>query len=131
LAALFFRLWLNRRYWDGASTLINGYEGVVGFIAEAANVIGEGFRKDPKIDLHGGVESACDIRLYGYEFSYADSRAKAHIVHGGGYTHPLRMPISRYRRRNIHPIEELPSHEVAQSIGMVGENHLGKHGKGV
>jgi len=76
-------------------------------------------------DFQRRVERSIDRRFQRHHFPDQNGMVKVQLVDGGRYTYPVGMAGCRNCSRNIDHVHQPSTKEIAQTIGIVGQHHLG------
>ena len=85
----------------------------------AAEVV---FHVHPHEHLHGTVERAGNLRVNGHDVAQLDGLLEGDVVDRSGDTYAAAAAVGADGGRNVHPIQQVASHQVPQRIGVVGHD---------
>jgi hypothetical protein len=111
---------------------VGGYgdEGEVGTGDVAEALLADVFDHDADTDFHGGVEGAVYAGFEDEEFADADGGEEVEVIHGGGDGDGAGVAAGGHGADEIDILHEASAEEVAEGVGVGGEDDLGALGLG-
>ena len=111
--------------------VIQPYESEVSMIAAAGIATFDIIGKYLDVDFYGGTESTGDAGLQGHHIAHADGLLEGDVVHRSGNHMGFAVFAGTNAAGDIHPTQQVASHEVAHGVGVVGHHHFGHDGLGL
>ena len=83
------------------------------------------FHPDLDADFHGSFEGAIDGGFEDEQVADVDGRNEVDVFHGGGDDVGAGVAIGGHGADEVNEVHEAAAEQVAQSIGVVGQDELG------
>ena len=136
-ADLVFGFGDDLRNFDAVAGGVDRDEGEVGGGDVAEFLLADVFDHGLDADFHGGLEGAVDAGLEDEEIADLDGGDEVEVIHGGGDGEGASVAAGGHSADEIDELHEASPEEVAEGVGVGGEDDLaalglrGAHGSGI